>query len=115
MTRCRQSSNAFRSMSVALIALWMLTACETLTPLEARPCPMPDGWLMAEPSRVDPIPLEPLKIEPLRQWYLADLERLWLEVAKLKALQDHGRVVCNWAELPSPKSGLGTQAATAPL
>lgn len=60
---------------------------------------MPDGWLMVEPSRADPIPLEPLKIEHLRQWYLADLERLRIEVAKLNALQAHGREVCGWPGL----------------
>lgn len=66
---------------------------------------MPDGWLMVDPSRADPIPLEPLKIEPLRQWYLADLERLRLEVEKLKALQAHGREICGWPVQPIDREG----------
>ena len=100
MPRFKRSSSAFRFISVAVIVLSTSTACVTSTPLEARSCPMPDGSLMTAPAQADPIPLEPLKIEGLRQWYLADLERLRGEVARLRALQLHGFTVCGWP-LPS--------------
>lgn len=57
---------------------------------------MPDGDLLVKPTQADPIPIEPLKIEPMREWYLADLKRLRLELVKLEALQAHGRLVCGW-------------------
>lgn len=57
---------------------------------------MPDGDLLVKPTRADPIPIKPLKIEPMREWYLADLKRLRLELVKLEALQAHGRLVCGW-------------------
>ena len=58
---------------------------------------MPNGELLAKPGRLDPIPIEPLKIENMRQWWLADIERLQGEVARLRALQVHGITVCGWA------------------
>lgn len=60
---------------------------------------MPNGELLVKPGQLDPIPIEPLKIEPMRKWYLADLEQLRGEIAKLRALQVHGIAVCGW---PSP-------------
>ena len=57
---------------------------------------MPNADLLQTPGVLDPIPIEPLKIEPMRQWYLADLEILRGEIAKYRALQLHGFLVCGW-------------------
>lgn len=58
---------------------------------------MPNADLLTTPGQLDPIPIEPLKIEPMRKWYLADLEILRGEAARLRALQVHGITVCGWA------------------
>lgn len=65
---------------------------------------MPDGSLMVDPSPLDPIPLKPLKIEPMREWYLADLVALRGEIARFRALQEHGRAVCGWPAVGSVKA-----------
>jgi hypothetical protein len=58
---------------------------------------MPSGELLARPLPAAPIPdSEPLGLEDLLRVYLDDLERMRLEIAKLEALQAHGRLVCGW-------------------
>lgn len=61
---------------------------------------MPNGELLARPSRAEPIPdSKPIGIEEILEHYVGDLERMRLEIAKLEALQDHGRLVCGWPEV----------------
>lgn len=80
-----------------VIASLALTGCQTLTQPEARSCPMPNGELLARPTRAEPIPdSEPLGLADLLRVYIDDLERMRLEIAKLEALQAHGRLVCGW-------------------
>lgn len=63
---------------------------------------MPSGELLAKPSPAEPIPdSKPLGIENLLEYYIEDLERMRLEIAKLEALQAHGRVVCGWPKISS--------------
>ena len=62
---------------------------------------MPDGSLMTDTVQLEPIPLKPLKIEPMREWYLSDLVLLRGEIARFRALQSHGRLVCGWSN-PNP-------------
>ena len=58
---------------------------------------MPNGELLARPSRAEPIPdFKPIGLEEILGHYLDDLERMRLEIAKLEALQAHGRLVCGW-------------------
>lgn len=58
---------------------------------------MPNGELLARPSRAEPIPdSKPIGIEDILEHYVEDLERMRLEIAKLEALQAHGRLVCGW-------------------
>lgn len=58
---------------------------------------MPNGELLARPSRAEPIPVsKPIGIEEILGHYVEDLERMRLEIAKLEALQAHGRLVCGW-------------------
>jgi hypothetical protein len=58
---------------------------------------MPNGELLARPLPAEPIPdSKPIGLEEILRHYLDDLERMRLEIAKLEALQAHGRLVCGW-------------------
>lgn len=62
---------------------------------------MPNAELMITPSHAEPIPdSEPLELAGLLRYYLEDLERLRLEIAKFEALQAHGVIVCGWPAVP---------------